>query len=1215
MRKKSITVCWVLALCGGVTVALASSGCVRTNSLIKPRLAAQGAHAPTDRAENKNELQILFAFEADLRRAGISKELTARVVERVNKTAPGHDLSLQELLTHIMTEALKEAANVRGDEKATQTRLNLVEVIIGSLFDNALRSAPASKNPVELLKVLATVGIATLRSADPGVDFKAATKAIFKSTVNSLKHRPAVNLLEALREVSEKALFQLLSTSPSEQIAIGETKAFFNGALDGLSRTDLSEDQLADAVEAVAHGTLDELSRRNFAIGNKRSLTDELVRATVLALSARGIPAAKSSNIMSGIAEIISSKVPDRPVGTGVSVSGIQDVPVLVRLERGAGSGYLAPEGDFAGSVVVSGVHNGTLGLWTCNAGSCSAFFTPIPGFFGQAGFQYKVTANKFEQANFASASLVFRQNTPPAMTCPPSSVAALPGTPVSRNCSAVDAEGDQFTFAISGCVGIGIDPNSGAISGSMPLDTCISVVSVKDVHGAKSVVSIPLKVPVKFDLVLGQPNFFTANTSTRVGLSGPGKMSTDGTRLLVAELYNNRVSIFSSLPSASMAIPDLFIGQANSAGITANNGGLSARSLSLPTCAHIHLGKLYVCDSGNSRILIWNSVPTTSGVPADIVLGQPDFTSDSCNNGGVSATSMCSPADVAFSGTKLLVSDAANNRVLIWNTIPTQSGAPADVVIGQTTLTANAAGTAADKLNPLYGGGLLVHAGKLYLADFYNHRVLVWNSIPTANGAPADVVIGQSVMTTANAGTTATTLRHPSAVATDGVKLFIADAHNWRILIFNNLPTANLPSADAVLSQPDLVTGVRRSSSSRDILTPGGLLTNAGKIYANDFYSGRILVWNTTSPANYAHADFAIGQRNTTDFGANTPLVNERQWGNVSGISQLGDGLLIADHSANRMLFFKSIPTSDFAAADLVVGQPHFQNAMPNRGATALATTLSGVNHASTGGGRLFAGDYANNRVLIWNAVPGGLNVPADVVLGQSDFVSSGANASGVSSTSLSGPTSAELIAGRLFVSDSANNRLLVWNTIPAANAAPADVVFGQADFTTNAINQGGVGPKTLSSPRKVVTDGARLFVPDVGNNRVLIWNSIPTSGSVPPDVVVGQPDFVSNLPNNGGVSARSLNGPISVALRDGKLVVADMYNNRVLVWNSIPTKNFVAADSVIGQLDFASIKENFSGINDFGLFGPHSVLFDTIGKLWIADLFNGRALRCSVP
>ncbi len=57
---------------------------------------------------------------------------------------------------------------------------------------------------------------------------------------------------------------------------------------------------------------------------------------------------------------------------------------------------------------------------------------------------------------------------------------------------------------------------------------------------------------------------------------------------------------------------------------------------------------------------------------------------------------------------------------------------------------------------------------------------------------------------------------------------------------------------------------------------------------------------------------------------------------------------------------------------------------------------------------------------------------------------------------------------------------------------------------------------PDNLLSPVSVTSDGQRLYVADLGHNRVLIWNSIPTANQQPADVVVGQPDMTSATPNN---------------------------------------------------------------------------------------------------
>ena len=148
----------------------------------------------------------------------------------------------------------------------------------------------------------------------------------------------------------------------------------------------------------------------------------------------------------------------------------------------------------------------------------------------------------------------------------------------------------------------------------------------------------------------------------------------------------------------------------------------------------------------------------------------------------------------------------------------------------------------------------------------------------------------------------------------------------------------------------------------------------------------------------------------------------------------------------------------------------------------------------------------------------------PADVVLGQPDFTSGTANNSGISARTLNASEGVCSDGKRLFVSDRSNNRILIYQTIPHSNFASADNVLGQPDFSQNTANNGGRGAATLNSPRQIFCDGKRLFVMEFSNQRLLIWNSIPEKNFTAADVVIGQPDFTQATANNGGVSAKSL-------------------------------------------------------------------------------------------
>jgi len=115
-----------------------------------------------------------------------------------------------------------------------------------------------------------------------------------------------------------------------------------------------------------------------------------------------------------------------------------------------------------------------------------------------------------------------------------------------------------------------------------------------------------------------------------------------------------------------------------------------------------------------------------------------------------------------------------------------------------------------------------------------------------------------------------------------------------------------------------------------------------------------------------------------------------------------------------------------------------------------------------------------------------------------------------------------------------------------------PADLILSAIDFNDTG------GPLLFNHPGTVATDGTHLLLADRNNNRVLIWNTLPTNNT-PPDLVLGQPDFYSNEP---GTEKNNLNWPVSVAAADGKVVIADTENDRILIWNSFPTRNGQPAD-----------------------------------------------------
>ncbi|MBI2816424.1 MAG: hypothetical protein HYX72_05765 [Acidobacteria bacterium] len=363
----------------------------------------------------------------------------------------------------------------------------------------------------------------------------------------------------------------------------------------------------------------------------------------------------------------------------------------------------------------------------------------------------------------------------------------------------------------------------------------------------------------------------------------------------------------------------------------------------------------------------------------------------------------------------------------------------------------------------------------------------------------------------------------------------------------------------------------------------------------------------NQAIPAPFVTGQAArvvIGQSNFSDITAGT---SQFRWGATSGIAVAGNKLIIADSSYlappnnNRVLIYNDLkalkerlPQAGLPPADVVLGQPDFGSSDPGTSAQRFNQPVG----IASDGTRLFISEWGNNRVLIYNRIPEVSGASPDVIVGQRDFT---ASAFGSGAQGLRRPNSVYSDGTRLFVADSLNNRVLIYNRIPAANGASADVVLGQPNFDANRALP--TASNTLSSPMSITTDGQRLIVTDLGNNRVLIYNSIPTQSGASADVVVGQPDFTSN---GAGNTQTSLDFP-RYAYSDGtRLLIVDSGNNRILIYNQIPTEHGAPADIVIGQMDFRGLTAA-CGASNFSI--PLAVASDG-EALYVSDGFNRRVL-----
>jgi DNA-binding beta-propeller fold protein YncE len=607
------------------------------------------------------------------------------------------------------------------------------------------------------------------------------------------------------------------------------------------------------------------------------------------------------------------------------------------------------------------------------------------------------------------------------------------------------------------------------------------------------------------------------------------------------------------------------------------------------------------------------DAVTPTTHMAASLVLGQPGFTT---NAAASTQTGMRTPYRVAVDPTtgKVFVADLINHRVLRFAALSTLSnGLAAEGVLGQPDFLSNLSnrgGTPAP--NSLFTpmGVSVDPQGRLWVADTLNNRILRFdNAALKANGADADGVLGQPDFNSAGAATTQSGMTQPSlAVADAGGRLWVADTFNNRILCFDNASAkANGADADSVLGQTDFNTNVTATTQNGMNLPFGAFLDSSGRLWVADFGNSRVLRFDdAANKADGADADGVLGQAN---FDTIEPVCAQNRMINPRGISLDPDGrLYVADSLNNRILVFEAAAgLADGAAASLVLGQSNFTTCTFNTGGLNeySLNSPSGV-FFDPALSVLWVVDSANQRVLMY----GNTAEMATLVLGQPDFTS---NASTLSQSGINTPydVTVDSTSGKVFVAEQGNNRVVRFASVSAlSNGAPAEAVFGQADFISGQPNRGGpVAANTMFQPFGVAVDQAgRLWVADVSNNRVLRFDHAASKASgADADGVLGQPDFTNNADV---ITQNGMSGPYGVFVEpDGRLWVADYHNNRVLRFEAAASKDDGAnADGVLGQADFTHADV---ATTPSGMWGPAGLYVDPYSRLWVAERDNNRLLR----
>jgi len=476
-----------------------------------------------------------------------------------------------------------------------------------------------------------------------------------------------------------------------------------------------------------------------------------------------------------------------------------------------------------------------------------------------------------------------------------------------------------------------------------------------------------------------------------------------------------------------------------------------------------------------------------TTGQDADIVLSSFGFD----NSGG--PLMFHHPSNIVTDGKHLILADTRNNRILIWNQLPTGNTQP-DLVLGQTNFISNNPGLAADKLN--WPVGVTTDGKRLIVADTENNRVLIWNTLPRSNGQPADLVLGASDMTTradeyVHVPQNKKNILWPWAVWTDGEKLIVANTGHGSVLIWNTFPTENYQEADIMLTANGMFGTPRAIGSNGNYLVIGDHNAKVNNEGGNFF-------WNSF-PTDDQPYDFFM-----SDPGDPYQHV---MW----GLQFTEDGKFIT--LGSNLYIWNSFPTDGNDKPDLTVGSNEFGS----HSYRFVGGDGSGIALANN---RMYVSMSNGNKVVVYNSLPTREDQIPDFAIGSPDVDTNTLELNYL----ITNPIPASN-GESLFVTSDFEGRMYVWKHLPDESSAKPDIIYSRLDCSPwdNALHK-------------------NTFVVG-GWDKILIWTSLPLNGEMP-DIKLG--------PTMGSVRLQNIKG---VALDDKYFYISDI--DKVYVWKGLPTES----------------------------------------------------------
>jgi DNA-binding beta-propeller fold protein YncE len=517
----------------------------------------------------------------------------------------------------------------------------------------------------------------------------------------------------------------------------------------------------------------------------------------------------------------------------------------------------------------------------------------------------------------------------------------------------------------------------------------------------------------------------------------------------------------------------------------------------------------------------------------------------------------------------------------------------------------------------------------RLYVTDFSNNRVLIFNldsSNHLIDHIP-DYVLGQPDFNTGVSTNTQSGINFPRDIALDPLtnRLFVAENGGNRVKVFDVTPGTLTSGENAlyVLGQTDF-SGAGAGDTQSGLNGPGGVAydTATNRLFVSESGGNRIKVFNaaTSTISNGEAATNVIGQADFTSAGAANTQVGLNSPINIA-IDPTTSRLFVADAGGNRVKVF-NVATSTILAtstpATNVIGQADFTSA-------GAANTQVGMNvpvgvSLDLVHNRLFVSENSSKVKVYDISSLLATSTPAIHVLGQTTFTTATATSTQSGFSALQS-TAYDPISNYLYVAENGGHRIKIFDVSSITDGQNAIDLLGQYTDpfgTTVSYNRSGpnnnINALGLNTPQATAVDSLhhRLFLADLGNNRVLVFNLDSSNHLIDriPDYVLGQNNFYSNS-NNGAIDSQSgINGPVDLAVDEAnnRLFVDEYAGNRVKIFDISNITNGEAATNVIGQADFTSAG---AGNTQTKLNMPYGMTYDSVNSRLFVSEYNGNRVK----